>query len=64
MMEVTLDACPACTASMRDARLHCTASACVWLKCGKCHTIIDNETGTYNRDGAIWGNEHGYLKAE
>lgn len=58
-----MDACPACTASMRDAVLHCTGPECVWLKCGKCHCVIDNETGTYWRGGTLWGNNDGYLKA-
>lgn len=56
-----MDACPACTASMRDAGLHCDSQPCVWLKCGKCGCTIDNETGTY-WTAKIWGNSDGYIK--
>lgn len=58
-----MNACPACTASMRDAKLHCTSTWCVWLTCGKCGCTIDNEAGTYCRGGNLWGNPDGYLKA-
>lgn len=57
-----MDACPACTASMRDAVLHCTSPGCIWLICGKCRSRVDNETGTYY-GATIWGNNDGYLKA-
>ena len=58
-----MNACPACTASMRDAKLHCQSQSCVWLTCGKCQCSIDNEAGTYY--GAnVWGNADGYLKAD
>lgn len=57
-----MEACPACTASMRDATLHCTSPGCIWLICGKCRLRVDNETGTcYGQ--TIWGNPDGYLKA-
>lgn len=59
-----MDACPACTASTRDAKLHCQSPGCVWLQCGKCRTIIDNNTGTYYRPGTLWGNPDGYIKAD
>lgn len=62
-LEAPLEACPGCTASMRDGRLHCQNPDCIWLKCGKCGCTIDVETSTYNRGGTLWGNEHGYLKA-
>ena len=58
-----MDACPACTASMRDANLHCTSPGCVWLICGKCRSRINNENGTYYGK-TIWGNPSGYIKAD
>ena len=58
-----MEACPACTASMRDAKLHCTDTACSWLTCGKCSCTIDDD-GTYCRGGSLWGNDAGYLKAD
>jgi hypothetical protein len=58
-----MDACPACTASTRDANLHCTSPGCVWLICGKCRSRINNDTGTYYGK-TIWGNPAGYIKAD
>jgi hypothetical protein len=58
-----MDACPACTASMRDARLHCTSPNCVWLTCGKCGAKVDNDQGTYYGP-TYWGNPDGYIKAD
>gem|GEM_PF-3846825 len=58
-----MNACPACTASMRDAKLHCTSPSCVWLRCGKCGCRVDNDTGTYYGP-TIWGNPDGYIKAD
>ena len=58
-----MDACPACTASMRDGKLHCTSPGCVWLVCGKCKSRINNENGTYY-GARIWGNPNGYIKAD
>lgn len=55
--------CPACTHSMRDAKLHCTDTGCSWLTCGKCQCTIADD-GTYCRGGSLWGNETGYLKAD
>lgn len=57
-----MEACPACTHSMRDALLHCTDTACSWMRCGKCQCVI-NDDGTYCRGGSLWGNGDGYLKA-
>jgi hypothetical protein len=58
-----MEACPACTASMRDALLHCDSPDCIWLKCGKCQCTIDDD-GVYCRGGKLWGNPDGYLKAK
>lgn len=57
-----MEACPACTASMRDGLLHCDNPACDWWKCGKCRATI-NDDGTY-WTANVWGNENGYIKAE
>lgn len=58
-----MDACPACTASMREGLLHCGCQDCIWLKCGKCGAIIDVETRTYFRGTNLWGNQDGYLRS-
>jgi hypothetical protein len=57
-----MEACPACTASMRDGLLHCESQECIWLKCGKCGVTLGDD-GSYFGAG-IWGNEDGYLKAD
>jgi ferredoxin-like protein FixX len=58
-----MDACPACTASMRDGDLHCDNEDCLWMKCGRCKALIDMERGTY-WTATVWGNQEGYLKAD
>ena len=58
-----MEACPACTHSMRDAKLHCSDTGCSWLTCGKCQCTIADD-GTYCRGGNLWGNDAGYLKAD
>ena len=59
-----MDTCPACTASLaRASAPHCDSPTCVWLVCGKCRTRISPDRETYFRDGVVWGNSTGYIKA-
>jgi hypothetical protein len=47
---------------MRDGLLHCQSPECIWLKCGKCGVILGDDGSYFGTN--IWGNEHGYLKAD
>lgn len=59
-----MDSCPACTASLtRHGKIHCTSPTCVWVKCTSCGVKIDSNTKAYSKDGTLWGNPDGYLKA-
>lgn len=60
-----MDACPACTASLRrNGKVHCASRTCVWITCTSCHVTIDSNTEAYYRAGSIWGNPDRYLKAK
>jgi hypothetical protein len=60
-----MDACPACTASLRRrGKLHCTSPTCPWIICLTCGATINVDTEAYwNAKQMIWGNPDGYLKA-
>ena len=59
-----MDACPACTASLRrQGKVHCASPTCVWITCTSCGVRIDSNTQTYYREG-IWENPDHYLKAK